>query len=122
MSYTTIEQVRIRLDEYSVTVVSNENVVSFPSNPKLEVKIDELIKKAKQDIRNYRHYPEYYTDEQIEEDLESKYHNTLIDLVLFDYSVEGADYETAHSENGINRTFVKRESILGKVVPFCNVL
>lgn len=122
MSYTIAQQIRIRLDEYTVDVVGGQNIVTFPSNPKLEVKIDDLIEKAKQDIRNYRHYPDYYTEQQIEDDLTGKYHNTLIDLVLFDFSVEGADYETSHNENGVNRTFVKRESILGKVVPFVNVL
>lgn len=122
MSYTLIQQIRIRLDEYAVIETNGSNEISFPPNPKLEVKIGELIEKAKQDIRHYRHYPTHYKDAQIENDIEGNYHNLVIDLVLYDLSVEGAEYQSAHSENGVNRTFVKRESILGKVVPFCNVL
>lgn len=122
MSYTTLEQIRIRLDEYAVSVVNDENVVSFPSNPKLDVKLSELITKAKQDIRAYRHYPESYTEEDIEDDIESKYHQTIIDLVLYDYLLEGAEYQTQHVENSTNRSFVKKESILARVLPFCNVI
>ena len=122
MSYTTLEQIRIRLDEFTVTVVNNENVVTFPSNPKLEIKLQEMIDKAKQDIKKNRRYPARYTAEDIENDINENYNQVLIDLVLYDYSVEGADYQTQHVENGTNRSFVKKETILGRIIPFCNIL
>ena len=121
MSYTTLQQIRIRLDEYDVEVIDNENVVVFPSNPKLDVKIEELISKAKQDIIAYRHYPTSYTTEDIERDITEKYNQVLIDLVLYDISVEGADFQTQHSENAVNRSFVKKETILARILPFCKV-
>lgn len=118
MSYTTLEQVKIRLRYYElVTNENNETSLVFNHNEENFI-LDELIVKAKQDIIAYRHYPSDWTQEQIDEDIEMKYHSLMIDLVLFDYSIEGMDYETNHSENGVNRTFVKRETILGKVVPF----
>lgn len=118
MSYTTLEKIKIRLRHYEVdsagTTVFNhdeENIL-----------LEQLIEKATQDIVSYRHYPSYYKPEQIDKDIETKYENILIELVLYDLSVEGADFENQHNENGVNRSFVKRESILAKVLPFCNVL
>ena len=120
MSYTTLQEIRIRLNAYDVV----DDAVVFPSDTeakKLDVKIEELIKKAKQDIRAYRRYPSDYTDERIDDDIEKKYHQIVIELVLYDLSIEGADFQTQHVENSTNRSFVKRESILGKVIPFCNI-
>lgn len=122
MSYSTLEQVKIRLRQYDVVNVNGSNSTIAFNHEEENVIIEQLIEKAKQDIILYRRYPAHYTDVQIEQDIDIKYHNVLIDLVLFDYSVEGADYETQHNENGVNRSFIKRESILARVLPFCKVL
>ncbi len=121
MSYTTLQEIRIRLNEYSAEEIEGETVVSFPTNSKLDVKIELLISKAKKDIISYRHYPSHYKAEDIERDIEEKYHQVLLDLVLYDLSIEGADFQTQHSENAVNRSFTKRETILAKVLPFCKV-
>jgi hypothetical protein len=122
MSYSTLEQIRIRLDEYEVTENGGEETITFPKNLKLDTKLNELILKAKQDIKHHRHYPDEYTEEQIENDIESKYHSMVIDLVLYDYATDGMEFETNHSETGVNRTIVKKETLLGKIIPFCKVL
>lgn len=122
MSYTLIEQIKIRLDEFDVvTPEGGEETIVFHTG-KIDYKLNNLIDKARKDIIAYRHYPSSYTEEKINEDVDTKWSNILIELVLFDWSVWGADFETNHSESGVNRTFVKRESILGKIIPFCNVL
>lgn len=123
MSFSTLEEIKVRLDEYDVIKdASGNDQIVFKETPKLDYKINVLIDKAKKDIIHYRRYPEYYTDEQIADDIEKQYHSLLVDLVLYDYTVEGMDFETNHSETGVNRTIVKRETILGKVIPFCRVL
>lgn len=121
MSYSLVEELKIRLDKYSVQTVDGVQVVTFESG-KIDIDLGVLIEKAKKDIIAYRHYPARYTAEKIEEDITENYTNILMDLVLYDYSISGADYQVNHAENGVNRTFVKRESILAKVIPFCNVL
>ena len=121
MSYTILEEIRIRIDEYDANIVEGVRVVTFPENAKLDVKIEELIDKAKQDIKAYRHYPDSYTNEMIEQDILTKYKQVLIDLVLYDWAIEGADFQTQHSENAVNRSFVKKETILGRIIPFCKV-
>lgn len=120
--YSLLEKIKIRLDEYDVvTPEGGEETVVFHVG-KIDYKLNNLIEKAKKDIIAYRHYPKDYKAERIENDINDNWENILIDLVMYDYSINGADYESNHSENGVNRTFVKRESILGKVIPFCNVL
>lgn len=121
MNYSTLEELKIRLNEYDVvTPQGGEQTVVFHTG-KIDFDLNVLIEKAKRDIIGYRHYPARYTEEMIDADLE-KWHNILIDLVIYDYSVDGANFETNHTENGVNRSFVKRENILAKVIPFCNVL
>lgn len=118
MSYTLIEKLKIRLKEYTLDAAQN---VVF-NNGAIDVNLSILIDKAKKDIIAYRHYPSYYTEEEIETDIENNYEGILIDLVLYDYSLDGADYQTGHNENGVNRTFISKDKILGKIIPFCKVL
>lgn len=115
--YTLLERIKIRLRQFEmngsevVFTKLNENII-----------LEELIDKAKKDIADYRHYPDSYTPEKIDEDISNNYSALLIDLVLYDYSTEGADFESSHSENGVNRTYISRNSILGKVIPFVKIL
>ncbi len=121
MSYTLLETIKIRLRQFDTLEVGGEQKIVFnqkEENPILE----QLIDKARLDIIDYRHYPDTYTIEMIDEDIDKRYRNILIDLVLYDYSIEGMDYENNHSENGVFRTFNKREAILGKVVPFVKII
>lgn len=112
-----LEKIKVQLGQYDVDPLGNITYTELKANPLLE----QLVEKAKQDIALYRHYPEYYTDLQIAEDIDKHYENIIIDLVAYDFSIDGANYESNHSENGVNRTFVKRETILAKVIPFCRV-
>lgn len=119
--YSLLEKIKIRLDEYDVVIPEGGEETLVFHTGKIDYKLNNLIDKARKDIIGYRHFPQRYTEEMIENDL-GNWENILIDLVVYDFATDGADFETNHSENGINRTWVKRESILGKVVPFCNVL
>lgn len=122
MAFSILEQIKIRLRQFETVVDANGDTQLDFTEPNENFVILNLVDKAKQDIRMYRHYPASYTEEDIEKDIAENYSNILVELVLFDYATEGAEFETTHNENGVNRTFVKRESILGKVIPFCNVL
>ena len=124
MAYTAMESLRIRLDEYEVEIdaETNETHVVFPSKPKLEVVLQDLIDTAKQDIKDYRRYPSDWDAERVEADIAENYNHIVVELALYDYNMRGAEGETSHNENGVNRSFVSRESILGKITPFCNIL
>jgi len=123
MAYTALEQIRIRLDEYEVEIDSetHETHVVFPSKPKLEIELQNLIDSAKKDIKDYRRYPSDWSAERIDADIDENYEHIVVELSLYDYNMNGAEFEVTHNENGVNRTFVSRESILGKITPFCNI-
>ncbi len=58
------------------------------------------------------------------DEVPDKYANTQIDIALYLYNKRGAEGETYHSENGINRSYENAdvpESMLKYVVPFAEV-
>ena len=68
MSYTMIEQVKIRLKQFHIDDSSGSDETVFDSkeeNPLLE----QLIEQAKNDVISRRNYPESYTQDQIDEDV-----------------------------------------------------
>ena len=75
-----LEQVKIRLLQYSVDPVTAEMTFTHTEeNPRLS----QLIKKAVSSIKKERHYennPDYYTDDEIEKDL-LRYEDNIVDFV-----------------------------------------
>lgn len=122
MDYSIMEQIRIRIKKYEVVIQNGDPQIVFPTDIELETELQVLIDNAKKEVKDYRRYPSDWTAEQIDDDIEENYSHIVVALVLFDNFLEGAEFETAHNENGVSRSFVKRESILGKIIPFCNIL
>ena len=79
------------------------------------------VRNATREIRRERNYPSSYSEEQVAEDLKNYYSN-IHDLALYDYNQIGAEGETSHSENGINRTWRNRSECKNGVVAFCKIL
>lgn len=121
MDYSIMEQIRIRIKEYEVEIENGETQIVFPPNPDLEVQLQVLIDNAKKEVKDYRRYPSYWTAEEIDADIEENYSHIVVQLVLFDNFLEGAEFETSHNENGVSRSFINRDKILGKIIPFCNI-
>lgn len=58
-------------------------------------------------------------------DVPIKYHNTQIEIALYLLNKRGAEGETAHSENGISRSYESAtvpESMLAHITPYASVL
>lgn len=125
MKYSTLEKVKIRLGQYHIETVENEDgtssdVVIFDAkedNPKIEQLIDQI----KIEIRNKRMYPESYTEEKIDDDLK-KYENVIIDLVVYDHSQAGEAFMSSYTENGVSRNWKEREDLFVGVYPFVRIL
>lgn len=124
--YTTLEQVKIRLHQYHIDTVKNDdsdtttNVVVFDNiedNPLIE----QLIEQSRQEIINLRNYPSSYTQEQIDNDL-SKYDSVIVNLTVYDHSQAGENYMASMNEGGVNRTWKNRDDLLAGVFPFVKVL
>lgn len=123
--YTTLEQVKIRLGQFHIATVTNDDettsdVVVFDSkedNPLIE----QLIKQATEDVKTKRNYPDSYTDEMITEDLK-KHQSVIVNLAVYDHSQAGENFMSALSEGGVSRTWRDRDSLFVGVFPFAKVL
>lgn len=124
--YTTLEQVKIRLHQYHIDTVKNDdsdtttNVVVFDDiedNPLIE----QLIEQSRQEIISLRNYPSSYTQEQIDNDV-AKYENVIVNLTVYDHSQAGENYMASMNEGGVNRTWKNRNDLFAGVFPLVKVL
>ena len=123
--YTTLEQVKIRLHQYHIDTVTNDDdttssVVVFDNiedNPYIE----QLIEQSRQEIISLRNYPSSYTQEQIDNDM-SNYESVIVNLTVYDHSQAGENYMASMNEGGVNRTWKNRNDLLAGVFPFVKVI
>ena len=123
--YTTLEQVKIRLKQFHIETVTDEDgvtsdVVVFDQkedNPYIE----QLIKQARNEVVSKRNYPKSYTDEKIFEDLK-QFEDVIVNLSVYDHSQAGEAYMASYSENGVSRSWKDRESLFVGVFPFVKSL
>ena len=107
VKYATLEQVKIRLKQFHIETVTDEDgvtsdVVVFDKkedNPYIE----QLIKQARNEVVSKRNYPKSYTDEKISEDLK-KFEDVIVNLAVYDHSQAGEAYMSSYSENGVSRS------------------
>lgn len=118
--YSTLEQVKIRLKQFHIDDSSGSDETVFDSkeeNPLLE----QLIEQAKNDVISRRNYPESYTQDQIDEDVK-RYEGVIVNLAVYDRSQAGESYMSSYTENGVQRNWVGRDSLLSAVFPFVKAL
>lgn len=125
MKYTILEQVKIRLKQFHIETVENEDkttsdVVVFDDkedNPLIE----QLINQATEDVKSQRCYPDNYTDEMITEDLK-QFEGVIVNLAVYDHSQAGEAFMSSYGENGISRTWKDRDTLFTGVFPFVKIL
>ena len=123
--YATLEQVKIRLKQFHIETVTDEDgvtsdVVVFDQkedNPYIE----QLIKQARNEVVSKRNYPKSYTDEKISEDLK-QFEDVIVNLSVYDHSQAGEAYMASYLENGISRSWKDRDSLFVGVFPFIKSL
>lgn len=123
--YTTLEQVKIRLKQFHIETVTNEDnttsdVVAFDNKEDNPI-IEQLIKQATEDVKAKRNYPDSYTDEMITDDLK-KFEGVIVNLAVYDHSQAGENFMSDLSEGGVKRTWRDRDSLFVGVFPFAKVL
>lgn len=124
MAYTTLEQVKIRLKQFHVETVTNDDdttsdVVVFDKkedNPLIE----QLIAQATEDVKAIRKYPDDYTEEMIAEDLE-QFAGVIINLTVYDHSQAGEAYMASYGENGVSRSWKERDKLFVGVFPIAQI-
>lgn len=123
--YTILAQVKIRLKQFHIETITNEDdttkdVVVF-DNKEDDLLIEQLIKQATEDVKARRNYPDSYTDEMITEDLK-KFESVIVNLAVYDHSQAGEAFMASYNENGVNRTWKDRDSLFVGVFPFVKML
>lgn len=71
---------------------------------------------AIREVKRARKYPPYYTDEQIQTDL-YEYYSNIRNIALYDYNKIGAEGESSHNENGVNRSYTDRNKLFSGIIP-----
>lgn len=81
----------------------------------------ELLESAKESILARRYpYSDYPVDETGVTVLETRYSGLQLKIAVYLYNKRGAEGQTAHNENGINRTYESAdvpESMLREITP-----
>lgn len=125
VEYTILAQVKIRLKQFHMETVTNEDditkdVVVF-DNKEDDLLIEQLIKQATEDVKTRRNYPSNYTEEMITEDLK-QFEGVIVNLVVYDHSQAGEEFMASFGENGVSRTWKDRDSLFVGVFPFVKML
>lgn len=85
-----------------------------------EIMLKNRIKNAIREVKAIRRYPKAYTENQINDDM-NNFYSVVRAVALYDYNLVGAEGEQGHTENGISRNYVKRESLFGDVLPLARL-
>lgn len=92
--------------------VSDENFNS--------VLLTSKIKQAIREVKAERNYPEHYSDEIIQADLE-KFYSTIRNIALYDYNQIGAEFQTSDTQSSNNRDWVDRNKLFSGVYPLAKI-
>lgn len=76
------------------------------------------VKNAYREVKRVRNYQPSHSQEFIDSDMENFYSN-IRDLALYDYNQVGAEFQSNHSENGYNRSWIDRKECMSGIVAFC---
>lgn len=96
-------------------------LVSELQNDSDKALLSSKIKGAYLAVKRNRNYQKHHTEEFIDSDMSSMY-DIIKELAMYDWNHVGAEGETSHNENGINRTWNPRMNILGGIIPFVTVI
>lgn len=83
----------------------------------LEIKVRNAIR----EVKARRNYPSSYTDEKIAADLE-RFYSTIASLAVYEYNQVGAEGQSLHTEDDVQRSWVSKNEILGNIPAFVKVL
>ena len=122
MSYTLLEQVKIRIKQFHIEETEDSDTGTKADKVVFDKKednplIEQLLEQARNEIIEKRNYPETYTQDQIDRDVQ-KFENVMVNLAVYDRSQAGEAYMASYSENGVSRTWKDRESLFVGVFPF----
>ena len=79
------------------------------------------VRNAIREVKQARKYPDIFTSEVITKDLRN-YISNIEALALYDYNQVGAEGESSHKENGVDRTWVSRNRCFNGINPIARII
>lgn len=80
-------------------------------------KIAVIVNKVIEEVIQARKYRDRgYSDERIESDIVN-YRSQIYNISEYDFIHIGGAWETSHSENSINRTWIERNKLFAGIIP-----
>lgn len=73
------------------------------------------------EVKRKRNYPAHYTAEQIDADLDN-YYDVIHELALYEYNKVGAEGQSLHTEDDVQRSWLSKDELLKGVHAFVTVL
>ena len=108
------ESMNVGLDEEIFADLSEELKISDPNfNSNLLLS---KVKNAMREVKRARKYPDYYSEEQINQDM-YEYFSNVRNIALYDYNLIGGEGEQTHSENGVSRSYTDRNKLFSGIIP-----
>lgn len=104
------------LDELKEAVIADLTTELRDDPDFSEALLGSKVAQALREVKSARRYPKEYTEEMISSDME-QYFSNVYNIALYDYNQVGIDFETGHSENGINRQFTDRKKLFYGIIP-----
>ena len=74
------------------------------------------VKNALREVKRARHYPSYYTEDQIKSDMYNFFSN-IRNIALYDYNQIGAEFQQTSSENSTSRSWTDRDKLFAGIIP-----
>ena len=102
------------IDDLTTELCEEETFNQAVLATKVKLAVKEVIAK-----RNYK--ATNWEEEDILDDLE-QFYSVVANVARYDYNQIGAEGELSHSENGISRTYVSRDSLFKGVHAFVGVI
>lgn len=95
----------------------------FQSDPafnavSMKIKVNDAYRK----VRSRKCYENTsYSEQQIEKDLYNRHFQDIKDIALYNYGKDGAEFQLSHSENGVSRSWITENEVLGNITAFVKV-
>lgn len=103
------------------TDVKNLLIALLPDESENDI-LTAIVDRAVKSYMSYVNYPPDVSDEDKFTDMTNNEY-CIVDLALYYFNKQGADFETNHSENGVSRTYASEGSIYTRhgIVPYARV-
>lgn len=110
--------------EELIKEITDELAIEFKNDVGFDVDILALkVKDGYRKVRNRKCYENTSkTEEKIIEDLYQRHIQNIKDIAAYNYAKIGGDFQTSHSENGVSRSWITENEVLGNITAFVKVL